>query len=499
MPSTNTKKIRNQYLLLYLITIFITGVGSFYALYSSYSSYEIRISNELLREANITNVQIEGSLASAQNVLEYDLTKITEQLNAGHLTKESAYKTMSFGQRVFGAFIADKSLFLTLYLDEQGVLQATNDGFDVNPINLSDRRYFQVLKNNPHRSFVIGNLVSARTTGLLTFHIAKSIIDKNGKFRGVLVQQLLSNNIAKTLKKSLDGLSDLQILVHVEGGNVVFAYPEPTQADEIKLVTSQKLSEIIRRDSGRSSVMYIPNSEDIPQDLYLAYAISETHNLETSVSIPRSSLWLSFIQETYHLFLYILLSAIAITIVTWRFYLYAVKNSIAIELSLYDELTHLKNRRALDAELPALWKESMRSKNPISALFIDIDHFKIFNDNYGHDCGDVALRAVAEAISASVTRPLDICCRWGGEEFAVVLPNTDEVGAITLTNQIMDAVRAIRFEFMPDITPHISISVGVVTIIVTKDNEGDNLIDMADKAMYKAKQGGRNRYVIYTK
>ena len=499
MPSIDTKKIRNQYILLYLFTILITGAISFYALYSSYASYEIRISNELLREANITNVHIEGSLAGAQNVLEYDLVQITEQLNAGKLTKESAYKVMSLGQRVFGTFIADKSFLLTLYLNEQGVLQATNDGLDVDPINLSDRRYFQGLKNNPHRPFVIGDLVSARTTGLLTFHISKSIIDKSGKFRGILVQQLVSNSIAKTLKKSLDGLSNLQILVHVDGGNVVFRYPESTQADEIKPETSQRLSEIIRHDGGRSNVIYIPSSKDFPQALYLAYAISETHNLETSVSIPRHSLWLSFLTETYHLFLLIALSLIAITVVIWRFYLYAVKNSIALELSLYDPLTLLKNRRALDAELPALWKDAMRSKNPISALFIDIDHFKIFNDNHGHDCGDVALRAVALAISTSVTRPLDICCRWGGEEFVVVLPNTNEAGAITLTNKIMGAVRAIRFDFMPDITPHISISVGVVTVFVTKTNEGDNLIDMADKAMYRAKQDGRNRYVIYTK
>ncbi len=499
MPSIDTKKIRNQYLLLYLFTILITGAGSFYALYSSYVSYEIRVSNELLREANITNVHIEGSLASAQNVLEYDLAKITEQLNAGQLTKESAYKAMALGQRVFNTFIADKSFLLTLYVDEQGVLRATNNSAEVDPINLADRRYFQVLKNNPHRPFVVGNLVVARTTGQFTFHIAKSIVDKKGKFRGVLVQQLVANNIAKTLKKSLDGLSDLQILVHVEGGNVVFVYPELTKEDEIQSVTSQGLSEIIRRDGGHSKVMYIPSSEEVPHARYLAYAISEAHNLETSVSIPRSSLRLSFFREAYHLILYILLSGIAITVVVWRFYLYAVRNSMAMELSYSDELTQLKNRRALDAELPALWKESMRSKNPISALFIDIDHFKIFNDNYGHDCGDVALKAVALAISACVTRPLDICCRWGGEEFAVVLPNTDEAGAVILTNQIMDAVRAIRFEFIPDITPHISISVGVVTIIVTKDNEGDNLIDMADKAMYKAKQGGRNRYVIYTK
>ena len=141
----------------------------------------------------------------------------------------------------------------------------------------------------------------------------------------------------------------------------------------------------------------------------------------------------------------------------------------------------------------------MRSQKPISVLFIDIGHFKIFNDSYGHECGDIALQAVADAIKSTVNRPLDFCCRWGGEEFVVVLPNTDQRGAVALANAILGAARALRFDFMPDINPQITVSIGVATMLVTESNKTDDLIDMADKAMYMAKQEGRDGYVVYGK
>ena len=115
------------------------------------------------------------------------------------------------------------------------------------------------------------------------------------------------------------------------------------------------------------------------------------------------------------------------------------------------------------------------------------------------DVYDVALKAVAEAIQSCVNRPLDMCCRWGGEEFAVLLPSTDEKGAILIANSILDGVRSIELNFVDMKHPQITVSIGVATSIVTANNRTDDLIDMADKAMYKAKQSGRNRYVIYSK
>ena len=197
--------------------------------------------------------------------------------------------------------------------------------------------------------------------------------------------------------------------------------------------------------------------------------------------------------------IFIALAFLALIYIFWRFYKKAVVVAESLIISFSDALTGLKNRRFFDTEFPKYWKEAIRSKNPISALFIDIDHFKIFNDDYGHDCGDQALIAVARAIEQFVTRPLDFCCRWGGEEFAVILPDTDEHGAISLANEILEAVRLIKLDFPNNQHPKITVSIGIASLVVNQANTTDDLIDMADKAMYVAKQSGRDRLAVFGK
>lgn len=501
MSPVDSKKIGDQYLLLYFLTIFMFVIGCFVALYSNYAGFEKNLKDELIREANITNVHVEGSITDAQILLEYDLKTITRQLNDGKVTDELAYQIMHDSQSTFAAFTADRAFKLMLYIDEQGMLRATSQAPSKAPIDLSDRFYFQALKKDPRKPYVIGDLVFAKTTGLLAFHLSRPIIDKNGKFRGILAQQLVASEISRNLQKSLDGLSNVKILVHAGEGNVIFSHPSPLSEEELQadIASVTELSKLIQRDGQKSNSLTTTVSNAFSQSAYLGYAISDVFKLETSVFVSKKFAFIRFINQIYILLIFIVFAFITLTIMIWLFYRYAIKNTLAMELSRLDSLTHLKNRRALDSELPALWKESIRSQKPISALFIDIDHFKIFNDSYGHERGDKVLQAVANTIQSSINRPLDLCCRWGGEEFVVVLPNTDERGAISLANTILAAVRALRFNFIPDINLQISVSIGVATMLVTESNKTDDLIDMADKAMYMAKQKGRDGYVIYGK
>lgn len=128
---------------------------------------------------------------------------------------------------------------------------------------------------------------------------------------------------------------------------------------------------------------------------------------------------------------------------------------------------------------------------------MDIDHFKIVNDTYGHETGDRVLKAVASAIQSQLNRPLDLCCRWGGEEFVAVLPRTDEHGALKIANDIMSAIQALKVTEGDTMIDQITISIGIASVTVNADNVRDDLIDMADKAMFKAKLEGRNRIVLY--
>ncbi len=130
-------------------------------------------------------------------------------------------------------------------------------------------------------------------------------------------------------------------------------------------------------------------------------------------------------------------------------------------------------------------------------LFIDIDHFKHFDDDYGHDGGDMALRAVAQALKDSAKRPLDFVCRWGGEEFVIILPHTTEDAASKMAEGILQTIRQIQLtNGHGHCMRQVTVSIGVACTVVALQRQGEHLILNADQAMQAAKQAGRDRVVI---
>jgi diguanylate cyclase (GGDEF)-like protein len=166
------------------------------------------------------------------------------------------------------------------------------------------------------------------------------------------------------------------------------------------------------------------------------------------------------------------------------------------DLSLIDGLTGIANRRRFDEFLPRLYAESIREKLPLSVLMLDLDFFKGYNDRYGHLRGDEALKAVARTITESIERATDLCARFGGEEFVVVLPNTDRNGALLVAERIRKAVEALGMEnAASEVSPVITISIGIASTIAQVGGEPGSLIGEADAALYRAKSEGRNRVV----
>jgi diguanylate cyclase (GGDEF)-like protein len=495
VPTTVT--IRRQYLKIYLLILITVGSGFGFTFYKQYSDWVQVTKSDLLRNARITNVAVDAILVDATKLLDIDKAKISEGIDSGAITDKAAYKILSNSRNVFSSFVSNESLLLTLYIDENGLVRATTESDPKTHVDLSDRLYFQSLRKNPNLSFAIGNLVKAKTTGLLTFHIALPIIDSEGAFRGVVAQQVLANEVTEVLDGSLGSDIPSQVLVQLNGGDVAFAYPKPAIQNKADIERNMYINEKITADGNKYNVIEIPSSPAIAQASYVGYVTSRAYGYRVSATISKQSVLAGFIWQHVALIAYCLLAFIILTLGLLRFYKHAIKMSATLMMSFTDGLTKIKNRRGFDIEFPRLWKDAMRSQQPISALFIDIDHFKIFNDEYGHECGDIALIEVARAISKCITRPLDLCCRWGGEEFAVVLPETDVHGAILLANSILTSVRAIKLNFPCEHQPTVTVSIGIASARVSEKNMTDDLIDMADKAMYKAKQSGRDRYAVY--
>lgn len=166
-------------------------------------------------------------------------------------------------------------------------------------------------------------------------------------------------------------------------------------------------------------------------------------------------------------------------------------------LSSLDGLTGIANRRRFDEYIDIEWKRGLRDKKPLSLIMVDIDFFKAYNDHYGHLAGDNCLQAVASALQGALNRPGDIVCRYGGEEFAVVLPGTPKNGALLVAKSMFERLEKmkIKHESSP-ISKYVTVSMGVATFQPLKDFSANFLIAEADRSLYCAKVGGRNRIKV---
>ncbi|MGY4403605.1 diguanylate cyclase (GGDEF)-like protein/PAS domain S-box-containing protein [Bradyrhizobium sp. USDA 3315] len=167
-------------------------------------------------------------------------------------------------------------------------------------------------------------------------------------------------------------------------------------------------------------------------------------------------------------------------------------------LARSDGLTGLANRRHFDEQLQAEWERARREGTPLSLLLLDVDHFKNFNDQYGHQAGDACLRSVARVLSEQARRPADVAARYGGEEFALLLPNTDATGCMEVGERVQQSIRdlGILHALNPP-SKLVTLSLGGATNLPASDKAHcTSLVEAADKALYSAKEGGRDRLVM---
>jgi diguanylate cyclase (GGDEF)-like protein len=167
------------------------------------------------------------------------------------------------------------------------------------------------------------------------------------------------------------------------------------------------------------------------------------------------------------------------------------------ELAQHDALTGVKNRRVFDEQLEQLWRRAADEERAIAILLIDVDHFKAYNDRYGHQAGDVALRRVAQLLQGLVTRPVDLLARYGGEEFTVLLYDVDLRGAEKLAERMRNGVVAMGLEHRDSrLGQIVTISIGVAIVEPSLERRARGALQLADEALYQAKTRGRNRVEV---
>jgi diguanylate cyclase (GGDEF)-like protein len=176
----------------------------------------------------------------------------------------------------------------------------------------------------------------------------------------------------------------------------------------------------------------------------------------------------------------------------------ATANRELEKLSRQDGLTGIANRRYFDSYLITEVRRGAREGQPLSLILSDVDHFKAFNDCYGHQAGDDCLRRVAAALTSAGRRPADLAARYGGEEFAIVLPGTALEGAVDVAKAVSRVIGGLAIPHARSaVDKSVTLSQGIVSLVPQKETTSEDLVQHADQALYQAKQQGRNRYVLF--
>ncbi len=166
-------------------------------------------------------------------------------------------------------------------------------------------------------------------------------------------------------------------------------------------------------------------------------------------------------------------------------------------LTLTDPLTGVANRRAFDERLESEWRRCARAALPMALILVDVDHFKLYNDHYGHLAGDASLVQVGAALRRAAGRPQDLVARYGGEEFAVLLPQLDAAGAEGVARRLLAelAQLGLAHEASPT-SRQLTVSMGIAALVPVESRESSTLVRAADAQLYLAKSGGRNQYRV---
>ena len=378
--------------------------------------------------------------------------------------------------------------------DGNNILDSLHDDpFNIQPV--TDRDYFKTQVDADHGLF-ISQVYKSRLIGKTVIGLSRRISDGDGAFLGVALATIEVDYLSELISKIQLGPGAVVTLLRSNGSALLRQGPNGLQTN----VDMGKMT-IFQRINGRDAGSFVSTSQyDHVERLYGFHQVGK-YPLVLAVGIATETIYSDWKQKTT-LFAVLILVMTSVVFALLAKLLGELKlkattaqrltalNHELERLSLTDSLTGLGNRRYFDDVFEHETRRSDRTGNELSLALIDIDHFKLFNDTYGHAEGDRALKLVANALKSALKRPGDMVFRVGGEEFAVVLPQTDETGAAAVCDAMCRAVRGLKREHTHSEIGYVTISVG---LNARCGIDPVAAYEAADKALYAAKRSGRNR------
>ncbi|WP_233804934.1 GGDEF domain-containing protein [Paraburkholderia sp. HP33-1] len=362
-------------------------------------------------------------------------------------------------------------------------------------VHLDDREYFQVHLSNPAAGLYFSHPFMSRLRGgKLSIALTRRIDDAQGRFAGIALLAIRIEYFQHLLDR-IDTGAQGSVFIVMTDGTLLARKPFAAQEVGLNIANLPNFHEMTTHDSGTYESI---SPVDGVRRIYTYAHVPRTPLI--AVVAPAVDDVLAPWQRRSHVAAALTIAFGAVFVFVSWLLAFALRDKQRAQAALQrlaatDPLTTLNNRRVLDKRLDDEWRRARRENKPLSVLFIDIDHFKIFNDTYGHESGDEVLIAVADCIASVARRSADLVARYGGEEFAVVLPDTTAQGAFAVAERIRRKVESqviVRGQGAP---LGVTVSLGCATALPASADaaNGFDLLAAADQQLYVAKNQGRNR------
>jgi diguanylate cyclase (GGDEF)-like protein len=362
------------------------------------------------------------------------------------------------------------------------------DASTLDPVseNRADEEYFRVHRDNPDNGLFLSHPMLHR--GAYAIVLSRRITDADGKFLGVVAGSIRFSYFHDLFGRLRLGPDDI-ITVYRRDGTVIMRTPFDLDVIGRNLSQVPGLAQVLSEPGGSYSR---PSVVDGLERLFVWR--NSGSPLIVQVGKPLVSifsLWRTEATRIAGIMIALIAFVLGVTLFLAReIGRRAHAEERLEELATTDALTGLKNRRKFDAEIDVEWRRAARQGTPVALLMVDADHFKAYNDTFGHQAGDQVLVGIAICVSDSVRRAGDCAARFGGEEFAVLLPGLSNIEAFRLAETIRTKVELWSED------PVSTVSIGVASVIPSASLDWSDLIAAADKALYAAKANGRNQSVL---
>ena len=504
-PARTTPPIPRRRSVTRLATIFLALVClSLLAVegWSSYSAHET-----YLREADTSTVNMASALAdhaaASIDLVDTILAAVIDQVERGDLIDEPD-RLHAFLVEMVRRTPSLQGLFL---YDADGNWLLNSLPRPSPAFNNADREYFVYHRTHPGKEAHIGNPVRSRSTGAWVIPVSHRLENPDGTFAGVALATIKLDYFRSFYESFAIGSKGTIFLASDQGR---FILRRPFNEQDLGVDMSQGPVFKLWHEKGQAGSAILTSNIDHVERLYsyrhlrgypllIAVAPSKDEVLARWRTSTLASLAGTLALLAVLLFLGSRMIRQLIERDRLQTELREAKNALEANnaslklLALSDGLTGLANRRHFDQRLNAEFKRAIREQTPIALVMIDVDYFKRFNDHHGHVAGDACLQRVAEAVLGGQRRPGDLAARFGGEEFAILLPGTDTDGALAVAEAVRAAIAGAGYEHGASPLRSVTVSAGVYGCIPARGKQARSLIEAADRGLYQAKAEGRNR------